>query len=102
VAHCPWCRCRQRPVAAAWYGGPSAPERECVDQRAVVAGRKLLAASIAEIILADAVDNREHGADQRAIRHAAAGTAVGKRILGGVAQGLRRGRSKNPQLPFTV
>ena len=38
--------------------------------------------------LADAVDDGEHGADQRPVGMAAAGADVGERILGGMAQRL--------------
>ena len=54
----------------------------------VVARRHLLAGFDRGDHLADAVDDREHGADQRAVGAAAAGADVGERILGGMAQRL--------------
>ena len=57
-----------------------------VDQVAVVAFGDLAAAVDRRDHLADAVDDGEHRADQRAVGLAAAGADVGERVLGGVAQ----------------
>ena len=50
--------------------------------------------------LADAVDDREHGADQRAVGVAAAGADVGKRVLGGVAQRLEAREVEEAAIAF--
>ncbi len=50
--------------------------------------------------LADAVDDREHGADQRSVGLAAAGADVGKRILGGVAERLQAREIKKAAIAF--
>ena len=69
--------------------GPFGARRKRIDQRAVVARRQLLAGIDRGDHLADAVDHGENGADQRGIGRAAAGAAIGQRVLGGVAQRLK-------------
>ena len=52
----------------------------------IVASGEFLACLDRSDHFADSVDYRQHGADQRLIGGAAAGAAIGQRILGGVAQ----------------
>ena len=90
-------------AAATGAAAPSAPGRERVDQRAVVAGRHVLAGLDRGDHLADAVDDGEHGADQRAVGRG--GDRRGQSASASSAAWLSassRGNSKKPQLPFTV
>jgi hypothetical protein len=50
--------------------------------------------------LPDAVNDGEHGADQRRVRLAAAGADIGKRILGRVAQRLEPWKLEEAAIPF--
>ena len=72
-----------------WRGRSVGARRERIDERAVVAARHLLAGFDRRDHLADTVDDRENGADQRSIGLAPAGTNVGERVLGGMAKGLK-------------
>ena len=56
------------------------------DQRLVTALGKFLARLDGIDHVGNAVDDGEHGGDQRAVRLAAAGAAIGQRVLGGVGQ----------------
>ena len=62
---------------------------ERMDQRAVIAPRHFFARFNRCDHLANAIDDAEHGADQRPVGNAAAGADVGKRILGGVAERIK-------------
>ena len=60
--------------------------RERGDQRFVVAGGKIFIGVDRGDHFADPVDDMEHRADQRLVRRAAPGAAIGERVLGGVAE----------------
>ena len=59
-----------------------------MDQAAVVAARHLITRLDRGNHLADAVDDREHSADQLGVGVPASSADIGERILGRVAQGL--------------
>ena len=78
--------CASATVPATGTTACSAPGSSASIRRFVAAGRHLLAGFDRGDHFADAVDDRQHRADQWRIGVAAAGADVGERILGGMAQ----------------
>ena len=70
------------------------------DQRTVVAARHFFAGFDRGDHLANAVDDREHAADQSAVGVAASGTDVGQGVLSGMAERLEPRKFEEAAIPF--